>query len=132
MFRLERVSIDGDTIAFEAEPVLRFHAGRRDAVMVGVEYDYRETSPDQERARIRLTAHVDGHSPRTEEAHIHDNPIANDSRRGFLGVPLALAAAGTLRGRFLVEAHYAAGPWRKPADISAEGRHQGEFELHVQ
>lgn len=132
IFRLGRVSIDGDAIAFEREGELSFRAGKADAVVVGVQYSYREASHDQEHASIRLTAHIDGQRPRTEEATIRDNPLADDSRRGFLSVPLQVAGTGALRGHFVVEMRYGAGPWRKPADLVAEGREEGEFELHVQ
>lgn len=132
VFRLGRVSIDGDAIAFERESPLTFRAARADAILVGVQYSYREASADQEHVSIRLTAHIDGQRPRTEEADIRDNPLVDDSRRGFLSVPLQVAGAGMLRGRFTVEARYGAGPWRKPADLVVEGREEGEFELHLQ
>lgn len=132
VFRVGRVSIDGDLIEFEAEPELSFRAGRRDAVSVGVEYRYRERSDDEETVLIRITAHLDGQGARTEEASIRDHPAVDDSRRGFLSVPVPVAASGQLRGRFVVEARYGSGPWRKPAEFEVEGRHEGEFLLHVQ
>ncbi|HET6404720.1 MAG TPA: hypothetical protein VFH78_08735 [Candidatus Thermoplasmatota archaeon] len=131
IFRLGRLSIEGDLIAFEPEPERSFHAARRDAVSVGVQYAYRESSPDQEVATIRLTAHVEGQRPRTEEAVIRDNPLADDSRRGFLSVPIQVPGAGAMRGRFVVEARYGAGPWRKAAELEVEERADGEFSLVI-
>lgn len=131
-FKLGQVRIEGDLIEFHAEPSLTFAASPRDDVSLGVHYRYREASQDQEEVRIRLTAHVEGQPPRTEEAIITDHPAVNDSRIGFLSVPIALRGAGALRGRFLIEARYGVGPWRKPPAFEIEGKHEGTFTLNVQ
>lgn len=132
VFRVGRVLIDGDLIEFHAEPTLSFAAGRRDVITLGVAYEYREASEDKEVATIRISAHLDGQRPETHEAVIHDNPLANDSRRGFLSVPVRVSGTGTVRGRFAIEARYGAGPWRKPIEREVEGRHEGEFVLNIQ
>jgi hypothetical protein len=130
-FRLGRVDIEGEIIEFEPAPSLRFSAHRGDSATIGVAYNYREASQDKEVAHIRLTAHVDGMAPRSTEAVIHDNPLADDSRRGFIGVPLALSGSGTLKGRFTIETRYGSGPWTGPADREVRRSVTGEFSLVV-
>lgn len=131
-FRLGRLSIEGDLIEFEPEEALSFDAGRRDRIAVGIHYSFVEATEDKEETHIRLTAHVDGQPAHTEETVIHDNPLFDDSRRGFLSVPIRVAGAGELRGRFTLETRYGSGPWRKPVTVHAHGRHDGEFTLRVQ
>ena len=131
-FRLGRVRIDGDLIEFQPEAPLAFDAGPRDVLAVGVAYEYREVTQDREKARIRLTAHVDGQKPHVQEAVIGDNPLANDSRRGFLSVPIQSGRPGELRGRYLLEADYESGPWgRGERDVEAATREEGEFVVRV-
>lgn len=131
IFRLGRVTIDGDLIAFEEEPPLEFEADRRDIVSVGIHYDYHEATEDRERTRIRLTAQLDGERPETLEAVIGDSPLLNDSRRGFLSVPVRVPAKGDLRGRFIVEAEYGSGAWRAEPGVQARERREGAFTLRV-
>lgn len=131
LFRLGRVTIEGDLIEFHPESSLAFEAQRRDIVSVGVAYDYRESTPDKERTRVRLTAHLDGQKPETFEAVIGDNPLLDDSRRGFLSVPIRVAQHGELRGRFVIEAEYGSGPWRGGTAARAHERREGEFTLRV-
>lgn len=132
IFRLGRVTIEGDLIEFEEEGPLAFDADRRDIVSVGVYYDYRESTEDRERTRIRLTAQLDGEKAETFEAIIGDSPALNDSRRGFLSVPVRVPARGELAGRFVVEADYESGPWARAAsDVQARERREGRFVLRV-
>ena len=132
VFRLGKVSVEGDFIAFHPAQPLAFEAERRDVVSVGVAYDYKEFSEDKEETRIRLTAHIDGQKPETFEAVIGDSPALDDSRRGFVSVPIRLPSSGQLKGRFLVETSYASGPWRASApEPAARDRAEGEFQIHV-
>lgn len=132
MFRLGTVLIDGDLITFEAEAGAPFEAARSDIVSVGVAYRYVEASEDKEQTRIRLTAHLDGQREESHEAHIGDNPALDDSRRGFLSVPIHVKQAGELHGRFVIESHYEARPWshKEPAS-SARERVEGAFTIRV-
>lgn len=132
MFRLGRVRIEGELIEFHPAEPLAFDAERRDDVSVGVAYDYKESSDEREETRIRLTAHVDGQSPATFEAVIGDSPLLDDSRRGFVSVPVRVAHRGAVKGRFVVETSYASGPW-KAAELPTEARDraEGEFVIRV-
>jgi hypothetical protein len=132
VFRLGKLSIEGDLIEFEAESPLVFEAERRDVLSVGVAYDYRESSEDKELTRIRLTAHVEGQKPETFEADIRDSPALDDSRRGFVSVPIRAGKTGDVKGRFVVETSYASGPWRAAQlEPTASDRSEGEFVVRV-
>lgn len=131
-FRLGRVNIDGDLVEFEPETELAFDAERRDIVSVGIAYAYREASEEKEETRARFTAHVEGENSETFEAVIGDSPVRNDSRRGFVSVPIRLTRTGELRGRFLVEASYASGPWAEATPVAGTSeRVEGQFVLRV-
>jgi hypothetical protein len=132
VFRLGKVHIEGDLIEFHPEDTLTFEAERRDSLAVGVAYDYKEWSDDKEHTRIRLTAHIEGHKPETFEVEIGDNPALDDSRRGFVTVPIRVSASGELKGRFLIETSYASGPWRAAKlEESGRDRAEGTFVVRV-
>lgn len=132
MFRLGKVVIDGDLIDFEPEELREFEASRSDLVSLGVAYEYRESTEDKERARIRLTAQVDGGKEESFEAQIGDSPALNDSRRGFLSVPIHVKGKGDLRGRFVIETEYESGSWSgKTRSTAARERVEGDFSLRV-
>lgn len=132
VFRLGRLHIEGDLIAFEPAEPLSFEAQRRDVISVGVNYAYSETTSDKEETRIRLTAHVDGQKPETFEAVLADSIAHDDSRRGFVSVPLRIAGTGELKGRFVLETSYASGPWKPGAmEPKARERAEGEFIVRV-
>lgn len=133
LFRLGRVVIDGDLIEFEPEPTREFEAARSDIVSVGVAYQYREATEDREHTRIKLTARIHGQKEETHEAHIGDNPALDDSRRGFLSVPLHVGAKGDLRGHYVIESEYTSGPWahKDRKNAHAQERVEGEFVIRV-
>lgn len=132
VFRLGRVRVDGHIIDLEPADSLTFEADRRDAVSFGVAYEYKEVSSDKEETRIRITAHLDGQKPESYEAVIGDNPLLDDSRRGFVSVPIHLPRAGEVKGRFTIEATYKSGPWKgKAHDHEATERAEGHFTLRV-
>lgn len=131
-FSLGRVRIDGDLIEFVPEKTLQFEAERSDQLSLGIQYDYREASEEKERARVRITAQLDGHAPETFEAEIRDNPVLNDSHRGFVSVPIRTPKPGDHRGRFVVEATYGSGLWgEKEPDTQVHERAEGSFVLRV-
>lgn len=132
IFRLGRVRVDGDLIEFQPAESLHFDAERRDQVSVGVAFDYKEASDEKEQTRIRLTAHIEGQAPSTFEAVIGDSPLLDDSRRGFVSVPVRVSHRGAVKGRFVVETSYASGPW-KMAELPTAAREQaeGEFVIRV-
>lgn len=132
VFRLGKILIDGEIIRFEPEPTAAFEATRSDIVSVGVAYQYVEATEDKEHTRIRLTASLEGAREESHEAHIGDNPALDDSRKGFLSVPIRVKAAGELRGRFVIESEYEARAWsRKEPSTSASERVEGAFTIHV-
>lgn len=133
LLRLGTLTFDAEGIAFEPAPSLAFEAGRHDEVAVGVHFAYRELSEDRETARIRITAELDGQPPQTFETSLRDNPAVDDSRRGFVSVPIRVGSRGELRGRFVVEAVYEVGSWtgREGAPSSENARAEGTFTLRV-
>lgn len=132
VFRLGKVVIDGDLIDFEPAEARDFEAARSDVVSLGVAYEYREVSEDKEHARIRLTAQLAGGKEESFEAHIGDNPALDDSRRGFLSVPIHVPGKGQLQGRFVIETQYESGPWTgKHRGTGARERVEGDFTLRV-
>lgn len=130
-FRLGTVVIREGIIDFVPEDSTAFEASRHEAVRVGVQYRYHEATEDKETAHVRLHAGIDGHAHAHDEALIEDHPVANDSRRGFLSVPVRIGAAGELRGRFTVEARYESGPWKGEADRKERALAEGEFRIRV-
>lgn len=132
VFRLGRLQIEGDLITFEPAESLSFEAERRDIITVGVQFAYVESTSDKEETRIRLTAHVDGQKPEAFEALLTDSIAHDDSRRGFVSVPLRVSGTGEHRGRFTLETSYGSGPW-KPGPVSplATDRAEGSFLLRV-
>ncbi|HUR68589.1 MAG TPA: hypothetical protein VM370_05025 [Candidatus Thermoplasmatota archaeon] len=132
ILRLGHVRIDGPDIHFEPERTLAFEAARSDAVSIGVAYEYHEVTDEREETRIRLTALVGEHKPETFEAVIGDSPLRDDSRRGFLSVPIRTGGTSELRGRFRLEVSYASGPW-KAATLTpdAHAKAEGEFVVRV-
>lgn len=131
VFRLGVVSIDGEDVAFEPEGSLVFHAGARDDVSVGIQYKFHERSEDKEHARIRLTAQLDGMPGSSGEVEIVDHPVVNDTKRGFLSVPIRVHGPGTLRGRFRVETEAETGPWQEGAAREQRVEAEGEFTLEI-
>lgn len=131
VFRLGLVSIDGDDVAFEPDGSFAFRAGTRDIVSLGVQYKFYERSEDKEHARIRLTAQLDGMPTESSEVEITDHPVVDDTKRGFLSVPLRIIGPGTLRGRFSVETDYESGPWQQTANNTRRVKAEGEFTLEI-
>lgn len=130
--RLGRLTIDGSHLAFEEATPLTFDAGRDDELHAGIAFEYREASAAREFARIRIVAEAPGAAPASHEAHIKDNPALNDSRRGFVSVPLVLRGQGAVRVRYLVEADYEEGAWSEKApDHARSMRHEGEFVVRL-
>ena len=124
--------IDPRGMRFEEEAALEFDVRPGDEVTLGLAYEYREQDAGKETARIRLVAQLAGQKEETFEAVIHDNPLVDDSRRGYLSVPVRAAGAGALKGRFRIEADYESGAWTERApDRAASMRHEGEFVLRV-
>lgn len=131
VFRLGVVSIDGDDVAFEPEASLVFRAGARDDVSVGVQYKFHERSEDKEHARIRLTAQLEGMPTESGEVEIIDHPVVNDTKRGFLSVPIRVHGPGTLRGHFRVETESETGPWQEGATRAQQVKAEGVFTLEI-
>lgn len=130
--RLGRLRIDGEGIGFEEADSLAFEAARGEELRVGVAYDYRELSEAKEHARIRLVAEAPGAPASTFETTIRDHPALDDSRRGFLSVPIRIGGAGPVRVRFRIEADYEAGAWtQKAPDAARSMRHEGEFVVRL-
>lgn len=104
-FRLADVSIIADGLRVLAASATEFDMQARDRARLGVAYEFQDTSVP-ERARVRITANLDGRPAQTREAFLRDIPMLNDSRVGFLELPLGNLEAGMHRGSFRVEAEH--------------------------